>query len=85
METQTESQTRITVSQLYKNGQKEAAYDLYKNSGYASKPVMSFEDFAKRMNEPVSQEIKIIRYFYLMAGIGTLTLLVFGFPAFFGK
>lgn len=85
MEERSESEIRFVVSQLYKDGQKEAAYDLYKNSGYASKPIMSFDEFAKRMNEPVSQEIKIIRYFYLMAGIVTLTLLVFGFPAFFGK
>lgn len=85
MDTKSEDHTRIVVKQLFESGQKEAAYDFYKSSGHACQPVMSFEEFDRRMSDPVGPEIEIIRYFYLMAIVVCLALLVFGLPSFFGK
>lgn len=84
-DTKSEDHTRLVVKQLFESGQKEAAYDFYKNSGHACQPIMSFEEFDRRMSDPVGPEIEIIWYFYSMAIITGFTLLVFGLPDFFGN
>ncbi len=84
-DTKSEDHTRLVVKQLFESGQKEAAYDFYKNSGHACQPVMSFEEFDRRMRDPGGQEIEIIWYFYSIAIITGFALLVFGLPEFFGK
>jgi hypothetical protein len=79
-----EDHTRLVVKQLFESGQKEAAYGFYKTSGHACQPIMSFEEFVRRMSDPVAPEIEIIWYFYSMTIITCLTLIFFGCPEFFG-